>query len=348
MSFKEKIKSVLLCSGILRFRQVLSSRSVLIVAYHSVSANRQAQSDIISPGITTDADRFDEQMRILREEYNPVTLDEISDWLKGICELPARSVAVTFDDGFADNYYVAAPIMEKYGIRGTIYLTADAVQRNELPWFCRILFLFQKAQKNKIVLTDTATGRTWNLGNPAENREAYVNYGFPCAGLVGDELRDYVGKLEAWFGFHFDKSDQLNSDQFCEDQCCGMMTFDQARELRQRGHIIGNHTFSHCNLAHIPAEKLRDEIGAAGEIIAAGLGERVEHFSYPHPCYEPQWNEASLLETATLAYKTAVLTSFGLVKRNCSRLLLPRIMLSNQNAKEFRWKLETALCGIET
>ena len=62
------------------------------------------------------------QTSILREQYHPVTLDDIADWLEHKKPLPHRAVAVTFDDGFADNYHLAAPIMEKHDIRGAIYL----------------------------------------------------------------------------------------------------------------------------------------------------------------------------------------------------------------------------------
>ncbi|MDR3196247.1 MAG: polysaccharide deacetylase family protein [Planctomycetaceae bacterium] len=337
MLFKEKLKTVLLRTGALRPRQWMLPQSVLILAYHSIAADWKKQSDYINRGITTDADRFKEQMCILRKEYNPVTLDEIAGWLRGIRLLPPRSVAVTFDDGFADNYYIAAPIMEQYDIRGTVYLTVDAVQRQELPWFCRTAFLFQQAGIRKTVLTDTETKRTWNLENPAENREAFIYYSYPCAKLVGEELRNYIEKLETWFDFRLDR----NNIQ-------GMMTFEQARELRQRGHIIGNHTFSHSNLAHIPQELLYREIAEANEILEQELEEAVEHFSYPHPCLEPQWNNATLAETEKLNYKTAVLTTSGLVTRRSLSLLLPRIMISNPNNKEFRWKLETALAGIQT
>jgi peptidoglycan/xylan/chitin deacetylase (PgdA/CDA1 family) len=315
---------------------MMFSRSVLILAYHSVSADWRKQSDYIARDITTDSEIFEQHMRILRKEYNPVTLEEVSDWLRGTYSLPSRSVAVTFDDGFADNYEVAAPIMEKYGIRGTIYLTVSAVMRQELPWFCRTNFLFQQAKNKNIVLTDTKINRTWNFGNPAENREAFIFYCYPCARLSGEELLSYVDGLESWFGFHLDLREAR-----------GMMTFEQARNLRQRGHIIGNHTFSHCNVAHIIDELLHREMIEANEILASELGEPVEHFSYPHPCLDPQWNNATLDKTIKLNHKTAVLTSYGTVTRRSSPLLLPRIMLCNQNDQEFRWKLENALARIQ-
>ncbi|MDR1480126.1 MAG: polysaccharide deacetylase family protein [Planctomycetaceae bacterium] len=336
MLFKEKLKTLLLKSGAFRLRQMMLPRSVLILAYHSVATDWRKQADYITRGITTDADIFEDHMRILRQEYNPITLEEVSDGLRGTFSLPPRSIVVTFDDGFADNYSVAAPIMERYGIRGTIYLTVGATLRQELPWFCRTNFLFQRAKNKNIILTDKKTNRTWHLGDQLENREALVLYCHPCARLSGDELSDYVSGLESWFGFGLDLKEVR-----------GMMTFEQARELRQRGHIIGNHTFSHCNVAHIPRELLQLEMVESNEILERELGEPVEHFSYPHPCLNPQWNDATLAETEKLNYKTAVLTSFGQVTSRRSPLLLPRILLNNQDNKEFRWKLENALAKIQ-
>jgi hypothetical protein len=85
----------------------------------------------------------------------------------------------------------------------------------------------------------------------------------------------------------------------------------------------------------------------ANEILEHELGEPVEHFSYPHPCLNPQWNKATFDVTEKLNCKTAVLTGFGLVTQHSSPFLLPRLMINNQNNKEFRWKLETALAGIQ-
>jgi hypothetical protein len=81
-SIKTAVKSLLLSAGVLRLRQMLLPRSVAILYYHSVSTDRASQSNAISSGITIQSDRFDEQMRILRKEYNPITMDELLDWIR--------------------------------------------------------------------------------------------------------------------------------------------------------------------------------------------------------------------------------------------------------------------------
>ena len=334
-SWKHAIKSLILRSGILRFYAAdFLPQEAAILCYHSVAANREEQDKYISKAITVGADIFDEHMRTLREQYNPVTLDDIADWMNGRKKLPPRSVAVTFDDGFEDNYTIAAPIMEKYGIFGAFYLTIGAVMKNELPWFCRTIYLFEEAKRRNMVLTDEELGRTWNLGNPEENREAFVHYSNPCATESGRIQEEHVEKLEKWFGFKLDLTHGPR-----------MMTFDQARELRQRGHIIGNHTFTHDNIGHVPPEALHHEITEANEVLGRELGEKLGHFSYPHPCYYPQWSEQSLALTKQLGFKTAVLTEHGIVTKTSNPLLLHRVIPGNEDAEAFCWRLDNEFAG---
>ena len=334
-SWRQTVKAAIVRSGILRLCASLRPQSAAILCYHSISTDREGQNDYISKGITVEAHLFDEQMRTLREHYNPVTLDNIADWLCGRKQLPPRAVAVTFDDGFEDNYTLAAPLMEKYGISGAIYLTVNAVIKNELPWFSRTGYLFQEAQRRKMVLTDREGQRTWNLGNPQENSEAFAQYSHPCAMMTGEGLENYVTKLENWFGFKLDLT-----------QGPRMMTFVQARQLQQRGHIIGNHSFSHGNMGRIPPESLDQEIDEANKILERELGSKPEHFSYPNPCLlNPQWNEQSLALTKRIGFKTAVLTDNGIVTKTSDPLLLRRVYVGNDDADAFRWRLENAFAG---
>lgn len=337
MSFKSQAKKFLQRSGLLRFRQRMLPPSVVVLGLHSVSEDREGQADWLSEGITTEAERFRELVRILAQEFHPVTMDDLAEWLAGRKTLPRRSVALTFDDGFADNYRLAAPIMEEFGVRGAFYLTVDSVRLRELPWFCHIYYLFQTAKREKQVLHDPELNRTWKFGDAVDNRAAFVHYNYPCARMSDSERRLYIKKLENWFGHRLNPA-----------ALPGMMTFEQAKELRQRGHIIGSHSLSHGNLAHIPEEDLEREIVGAHEFLEKELGESIEHFSYPHPCLHPQWNEKTFALTERLNYKTVVLTQPGIVTQSSDPQLLPRVMIGNPDVEEFRWKLETALAAIQT
>jgi len=72
--------------------------------------------------------RFQEHMAWLSENsYNVVSLSDIVSHKKGKVKLPAKSVAITFDDGYLDNYTNAFPVLKKYGFGATIFLPAKFI-----------------------------------------------------------------------------------------------------------------------------------------------------------------------------------------------------------------------------
>lgn len=98
-----------------------------ILMYHSIG-DEQGNDAVISK------ERFVEQMTFLsRHGFNPITLDDLYDYLSGQGDLPARPVVLTFDDGYRDTYEVALPILKQYGFKSVMFIPAsEAGQR--LSW----------------------------------------------------------------------------------------------------------------------------------------------------------------------------------------------------------------------
>jgi peptidoglycan/xylan/chitin deacetylase (PgdA/CDA1 family) len=75
---------------------------------------------------------FASQMAHLRaERYNIIRCEEAVNYLTGKGEIPDKTIAVTFDDGYRDNYLNALPILKKYDIPATVFLTADFLANNQ-------------------------------------------------------------------------------------------------------------------------------------------------------------------------------------------------------------------------
>jgi len=92
------------------------SKAVPILTYHHVNP---LEEDMV----TVSVNHFEEQMSFLkRKGYHPLFVSELVEWMEGKRDIPQRSVVLTFDDGFWDNFQYALPILRKYHLKATIFI----------------------------------------------------------------------------------------------------------------------------------------------------------------------------------------------------------------------------------
>ena len=101
------------------YRMHSVTRAVPVLNYHQIN-DRDENS------LTVHTDEFDEQMKYLSDNgYHAITPEEMMDAWENGTPLPEKPVILTFDDGYVDNYKNAYPILEKYNLKGTIFLISD-------------------------------------------------------------------------------------------------------------------------------------------------------------------------------------------------------------------------------
>jgi peptidoglycan/xylan/chitin deacetylase (PgdA/CDA1 family)/GT2 family glycosyltransferase len=100
---------------------------VTILMYHAIGGDGDAPSRYIVP-----IRRFRRQVSWLRFlRYRVVTVAQLAEWRRDGVPPPRRCVAITFDDGYADNLELAAPVLRRARLRATLYLVAGANDRND-------------------------------------------------------------------------------------------------------------------------------------------------------------------------------------------------------------------------
>jgi peptidoglycan/xylan/chitin deacetylase (PgdA/CDA1 family) len=100
------------------------AKKVPIVAFHSIADEHDHLLHHLSLGV----DVFERQLRHLkRAGFKTVTLHDVHAFLKGEKSLPSKSVVLTFDDGYLDNWVFAFPLLEKYEMKATIFVATDFV-----------------------------------------------------------------------------------------------------------------------------------------------------------------------------------------------------------------------------
>jgi len=102
--------------------KAMSRQEVSIIAYHSVDWNNSFYT--VSPK------EFRRQIEYLRKNYEVVSLDKIVDFVTGKKNLPKKSVAITFDDGYYDNYLNVYPYLKKFGLPATLFVTIGYIGKN--------------------------------------------------------------------------------------------------------------------------------------------------------------------------------------------------------------------------
>jgi peptidoglycan/xylan/chitin deacetylase (PgdA/CDA1 family) len=124
-----------------------------------------------------------------------------------------------------------------------------------------------------------------------------------------------------------------------------MMTWEQLRDLESQGHIVGSHTMSHPNVAHIAPDRAAYEFAESKRVLESHLGHPVRHFSYPHPTLNPHWTTATTRQLREIGYSTAVTCEYGAVAKAADPLCLPRISAPD-DVERLRWLLETNMLGL--
>ena len=278
---------------------------VLILTYHRFSRGGDALA-------TPEAD-FDAHLRYLKEHYTLVPLSRVAAHYAGAAELPARAACVTIDDGFADAYEVALPLLRRHGVPATLFVITDFLDGRAWMWTDKLRHVALAAEGAR--LAAEVGGRSFDL------RLAGRDTRLSAAGRVNSELKRLAPRerdeaIERIANAHGVRLPARPPAEF------GPVTWAQARELDAAGVEIGSHTVSHPILTTTDDDELRRELRDSRARLGAELGREVELFCYPNGAFD----ERVRREAAGAGYLCAVTTEPGLnERRGADPLALRRV-----------------------
>lgn len=109
---------------------------VPVLTYHHIQPQAQAIHNK-ETSLSVDTEYFDKQMEYLvSNNYTPIFVNDLVNALISKSTLPGKPIVVTMDDGYADNYIYALPILKKYNIKANLMLSSGLVGSNSdmLTW----------------------------------------------------------------------------------------------------------------------------------------------------------------------------------------------------------------------
>lgn len=322
-------KRLFVASRAFHLADKLAAPAVVILRYHSIQPQPEQYDSTIGCDSIHATSIFERQMELIAKRFHAVSMDDVSLFLRGEKSLPRGAVAITFDDGYKDNFRFAAPILNRFGISGTFYLLVDSVDRSKAPWYCVLRHAFLTSRRPD--WRDPATGVIHQLKDANTREAAFLNVADLAAKSRASGRNELVE--DAWRS--------LDPEPFPNESDL-MMTWDDARTLVKSGHIVGSHTVTHPNVAHVSADDARSELTDSKRKLEKELGGPVKHFAYPHPALNPCFNETTLKITEELGYATAVTTTCSAVRADACRLAIPRTYIPREES-EFLWHIERNL-----
>jgi len=262
--------------------------SLRIAYYHIVSnQNRDFYFDnkMISPGV------FRKHLTFFQKHFDIVSLQDALHMVDNNESL-YKKLVLTFDDGFAENYNVVAPILKEKGLSATFFLIGNCIDNKDLMWRNKLLVLTKKAGRRLPKLISEAIRifrlpamyyhedifrwslRTW----PMNRKDEIANYFWNAAD---------IGTVKAYL-----------------DEKKPYLTNGQIRGLLEEGFEIGSHSMSHPVFSRLAYDEFEKEVLSSVQLLQTSFKKEITSFSYPFGIKSCPGFEQKLINDARANIKT--------------------------------------------
>jgi len=320
--------------------------SALVLLYHRVT-HRERDPQLL----TVTPEHFDAQMAVLAERHHVVPLSELVEGIRG-GRVPDRAIAITFDDGYADNLLDAAPILARHAVPATFYVSSGFVEEGR-PFWCDeverlVLAPGTLPRSGRLSAGDVALSfdlggfshytaeqarldAPWTVLDPATNPRQAL-YAELCAfvrPLPVAQQTELLARLREAAGVA-DASPAADRPLSPEE----VVALDSIEGLR-----IGGHTRSHVLLSGQPVAEQRGEIEADRGALDRICGRPIESFSYPFGGLGDYSAETVAILRAA-GYTHACANHVGVVKPWTDPFRIPRNIVRDWDAPTFLARIE--------
>jgi peptidoglycan/xylan/chitin deacetylase (PgdA/CDA1 family) len=243
--------------------RMLTSEHPRVLMYHHFSYEGRTR--------TMRAEEFRRQMLLLKDRCAVLPLAEV--FACGDARGGEPLAAVTVDDGYADFFEIAFPILRDLGIRASAFVTRGFVDRQLFWWLDGFRAELENRRSQGFELSGTWQGQRITLRNAQEREAAWNQLADQLVFATTAARESAVTDLASALGVATRDLDMSSHEA---------MTWAQLREISGAGFEIGDHSFSHASLPTMSDEQILSEISASKAMLEDRLGIRVRSFAYPN------------------------------------------------------------------
>jgi len=327
----------------------------VILLYHRV-ANLSSDPQLLS----VNPELFRSHIEHLAEKYHPVSLLTLIDLINSGKKIPKGLVCITFDDGYADNLWNAKPILERYKVSATFFVTTGYIGLKREFWWDdleRIILLkdtlpdkldlqihgkqynwvVEETQsnikkpsalnQNKFNIEHPVNLEKWDVTQrniPSQRHQLYCDLHKILKPLNFNERENILKKLCKWAEI----SEMGRSDYLA-------LNCEEIKKLQAGGLVeIGSHSITHSELNINMEDLLNEEIRTSKEVLEHLLFKKIKSFSYPFGS-RYDYSELAKKLVKSAGYTYACSNYPGCVMSHTDTYSLPRYLVRNWNKDQF-------------
>ncbi len=246
-------------------------------------------ADPLRPG-EPDTKLFRRDVELIDSVFNVLTFRQAARLLS-TGSLPKRAACITFDDGYANNHELAAPILRSLGVPATFFIAGGAIDQG-IMW-------------NDLIIEALATSRP---GVPADEVSSTLG------------LLKYLPPAQRW-----DKALSRFEAAVGADLPRLMMTRDMVVSLDEQGFEIAGHTINHPILKVLSDDAAMREIVGCSDWIYEVTGKRPATFAYPNGIRGTDYDTTHETMVRESGFEAAVSTNWGVARPDSNLFSIPRI-----------------------
>jgi peptidoglycan/xylan/chitin deacetylase (PgdA/CDA1 family) len=250
---------------------------------------------------------FEARMRFVKANFNVISLaDGVAGLKRG--RLPARALAITFDDGYRDNYDIAMPILVRLGLPAAFFVATGYLDGGRM-FNDTVIEAVRQAETGTLDLADLGLG-SHAIATGAQRRAAANSILDRIKYLPPQSRTEVVEKI----------AERVKA-KLPDDL---MMTSEHVAAMHRAGMEVGGHTVGHPILAEIDLEAARHEIVEGRARLEHIVGTPLTLFAYPNGRPRQDYTSAHVGLVRELGFDAAVSTAWGAAKAGADLFQIPR------------------------